>query len=103
MTLNYSVRIFVATSLLLVSAPLFAQTSDVLEGKAEVIGDAKPLLRVAKESWAKACSDWKNEVKTLNKENQVIALDCGTPVCAPEGVTSVCKSTGTYKIKMIIK
>lgn len=78
-------------------------TSEVLEGQAEVTGDPKPLARVARESWSKACEDWKKEVKELNKDNQIMALSCNSAKCSNEGVLTVCKSTATYKIRMKIQ
>lgn len=79
------------------------ETSEVLDGSAEITGDPNVLLKGARESWKKACDDWKKEVKDLNKDNQVIALNCSTPKCGSESGGTVCKSAATYKVKVNLK
>ena len=76
---------------------------DILSSTAEIQGDASVLAKGAKESWKKACSEWKNEVKELNKENSVLALNCNSPKCASEQNGTTCTSTGSYQLKVKIK
>lgn len=84
-------------------APAAEKDFEILDGSAEVAGEPNVMAKAARESWKKACDDWKKEVKELNKDNQVIVLNCNTPKCGPEGTTTVCKSTATYKIKIRLK
>lgn len=75
--------------------------NEVLDSTVEIEGESAPLLKAAKGNWKKACEDWKKEVKDLNKDNQVLSLNCGSPRCAPESTAlTVCRSTATYKIRL---
>lgn len=75
--------------------------NEVLDSSVEIEGEAAPLLKTAKANWKKACDDWKKEVKELNKDNQILSMNCGSSRCAPEATAStVCKSTATYKIRL---
>lgn len=85
------------------TAPGSRDTSEVLDGSAEIAGDPNVLMKGARENWKKACDEWKKEVKDLNKENQVIALNCGAPKCASESGGTVCKSAANYKVKVNLK
>lgn len=75
----------------------------ITEGNGEIAGDAELMSKTARESWKKACKEWKEEVKDLNKENQVLILNCNNPICSKTGGESVCVSTGTYKLKVRVK
>lgn len=79
------------------------ETHEILDGHSEVSGDPNPMSKGARESWKKACDDWKKEVKELNKENQVLILNCNSPKCAPEGGSTICKSEASYKVKVKLK
>lgn len=75
--------------------------NEVLDSSVEIEGEAAPLNKAAKANWKKACDDWKKEVKELNKDNQILSMNCGSSRCAPESTAlTVCKSTATYKIRL---
>jgi len=75
--------------------------NEVLEGSAEIEGESAPLVKVARGSWKKACDDWKKEVRELNKDNQILSINCGVSKCAPEATAlTICRSTATYKIRL---
>ncbi|MBX3017905.1 MAG: hypothetical protein KF767_08450 [Bdellovibrionaceae bacterium] len=75
--------------------------NEVLDSSVEIEGEAAPLTKAAKANWKKACDDWKKEVKELNKDNQILSMNCGSSRCAPEATAmTVCKSTATYKIRL---
>lgn len=76
---------------------------EILDGSAEVAGEPNLMSKGARESWKKACDEWKKEVKDLNKENQVVVLNCNSPHCAIESGSTVCKSTASYKLRVKIK
>lgn len=76
---------------------------DILSGSAEINGDPAPLSKSARDSWKAACAEWKAEVKDLNKENQVLALNCGSPKCSSENSQTTCVSSGSYQLKVRIK
>lgn len=77
------------------------QTPDfeVVTANDEIEGDAAVLVKEARASWKKACSDWKIELKELNKENQVLTMSCGKMQCANSNMEFVCSSKTTAKIK----
>lgn len=76
---------------------------EINEGTDEVAGDTEVLLKTAQNSYKQACKDWKAEIKEGNKENKVISISCGTMRCSKEGVESLCKSTGTYKVRVLVE
>lgn len=74
---------------------------EVVEGHDEIEGEPQILKTEARKSWQTACSDWKKETKELNKENQILALSCNSVACVgAESNMTVCKSKGTYKLKV---
>lgn len=76
--------------------PLF----EITEGTAEIAGEPEVMTKAARTSWKEACAEWKKETKDLNKENQVLVLNCNNPTCAKnETSQTVCTSTGAYKVK----
>ncbi|MFN7729824.1 MAG: hypothetical protein ACK5P7_11765 [Bdellovibrio sp.] len=76
---------------------------DIISSAADISGDSSPLTRGARENWKKACTEWKAEIKDLNKENQLLALNCGSPVCKKEDNGTMCTSAGSYQLKVRIK
>ena len=76
---------------------------EIVSDEADVDGDPAPLMKEARNNWKMACSQWKKETKELNKENQVLAMNCGTPQCTKEGVETICSSKGKYKLKVRVK
>jgi hypothetical protein len=76
----------------------------ITEGTGDIQGEPEVLTRSARLSWKKACSDWKQELKELNKDNQVLAMSCSTPKCTKnQSLEYLCESTGTYKVKTKVK
>ena len=74
---------------------------EIVDGNADISGDPEVLQNAARTSWKKSCNDWKQEVKELNKDNQVLSLTCNSPKCEKnEASQTVCKSTGAYKLKV---
>lgn len=79
------------------------QEFEVVSGESEIEGDPAPLLNDARTNWKKACADWKAEIKDMNKENQVLGLNCGKMKCSTVAMESSCQSQGTYKIKTRVR
>jgi hypothetical protein len=76
----------------------------ITDGEAEITGDPEVLVKAARNSWKKACDEWKKELRELNKDNQVLALSCNKPVCAKTGSSeTLCESKGTYKLKIRVR
>lgn len=73
---------------------------EVMDISGAISGDPIFTPDAARGSWSKACDDWKRETKGLNKNNQMLAINCNQPSCitTDDGKTQ-CTSTGTYKIK----
>lgn len=76
---------------------------EIVSGEESIEGDAAPLLKEARANWKKACSDWKLELKELNKENQVLSMSCGTMECSTVAMESTCRSKAKYKLKVRVK
>lgn len=71
-----------------------------LSEKGEILGDPEPGLKESYANWKKACEDWKIEVKELNKNNEVLSLNCNAPFSTRlSNGTQVYKSIGTYTVK----
>lgn len=85
------------------TTPEGREVHEILEGNSEVAGDPNPMQKAARESWKKSCDEWKKEVKDLNKDNQVLILDCKSPRCVIESGSTVCKSEASYKLKVKLK
>jgi hypothetical protein len=69
-------------------------------GNEEIVADGAVMTKGARANWKKSCDDWKKEFQTLNKDNKVISMSCGTASCGPEGAETVCKSTANYKVRI---
>jgi hypothetical protein len=85
------------------SSTIFSPDYEVVSGDAAIDGDPDLLTKAARTNWKKACDDWKKEFRELNKENQILAMSCGTSNCVSEKGESFCRSTATYKLKVKIK
>ncbi len=75
---------------------------EITEGEENIEGDPAPLLKEARTNWKKACRDWKNEFKEMNKENSIISAVCGKMNCTTQAMESTCSSKATYKVKIKI-
>lgn len=76
---------------------------EITEGTDTIEGDPAPLLKEARTNWKLACTEWKKELKELNKENQVISMSCGTMSCATTAMETTCSSTGKNRIKVKVQ
>ncbi len=76
---------------------------EITSGEDDVEGDEATLIKDARANWKKACAQWKKELKELNKDNQILTMNCGKMVCSTEGVESVCRSKAAYKLKIQVK
>lgn len=73
---------------------------EVMDISGAISGDPVFTQDAARASWSKACDQWKAETKDLNKNNQMLAINCNSPSCiASDDGKNQCTSTGTYKIK----
>jgi hypothetical protein len=76
----------------------------ISEGSAEISGEPAILLTEARKNWKKACDEWKQETKDLNKDNQILAISCNKSQCEKNSITeTICSSNGTYKIKTKVR
>ncbi|HMN67671.1 MAG TPA: hypothetical protein PKC28_03950 [Bdellovibrionales bacterium] len=73
------------------------------DGTADVQGDSAATAKEAKGTWKKACDDWKKEFRADNKENKIIAINCGTPSCGGDAGQKTCASKASYKIRTKIE
>lgn len=76
---------------------------EISEGTDTIEGEAAPLLKEARANWKTACTEWKKELKDLNKENQVISMSCGTMACSTTAMETTCSSTGKNRIKVKVQ
>lgn len=73
---------------------------EIVNGTAAIEGDPSVLVKDARASWKQACAQWKKEIKEMNTDNKVLAIDCGKASCSLQGSEGqVCHSEGSYKIK----
>lgn len=76
---------------------------EITTGTDVIEGEAAPLLKEARANWKAACSDWKKELRELNKENQLISLSCGAMKCSTTAMETTCASEGKNKIRVKVK
>ena len=72
---------------------------EIQDGTAEVEGESAATAKEAKMTWKKACDDWKKEFRNDNKENKILAINCGSSSCGGEVGQKVCTSKASYKVK----
>ncbi len=66
----------------------------------EIEADSAPLLKEARANWKKACGEWKQETKDLNKENRVMQMSCGKMRCSTESMESTCTSKSKLTVRV---
>lgn len=73
---------------------------DVVDLSGSILGEPQVSQDSARNSWNEACRDWKKETKELNKNNEILGINCSVPSCSflDSGKTQ-CTSTGTYQVK----
>jgi len=77
---------------------------EIVNGTDEVAGEPSASVKDAYEKWKAECKDWKNEFKANNKDNIVIAMNCGAAKIDSTGVgLKMYKSLATYKIKTKVR
>lgn len=74
-------------------------TWEISDGNSDVQGEPSATAKEARTSWSKACEGWKKDFRSDNKENKIINLNCGTPVCEGEVGSKLCTSKASYRIK----
>jgi hypothetical protein len=73
---------------------------EVVDVSGQIAGEPDLTVDGARSSWTKACQEWKTETKDLNKNNEVLGINCNTASCnTVDTVKTQCSSTGTYKVK----
>jgi len=74
---------------------------EIVDETSDIEGDPESMTKEARNSWKKACAEWKAETKENNKENKIISLNCGSPKCEKsENITTTCKSQAKLKVKV---
>ncbi len=76
---------------------------EILDGKDEIAGDLNYARGGAMTAWKQACKEWKTSMKEMNKDNQILSLNCNSPTADKDGDQFVYKSNGTYKMKVKIR
>ena len=81
-------------------APEFEFVSDT----AEIAGDPHPGLKESYASWKEACENWKKEMKEMNKQNEILSLNCNAPSSSRQhDGLQIYRSNGSYKLKVRVK
>ncbi len=75
---------------------------EVQDGTADVEGESAATNKEAKAAWNKACTEWKKEFRTDNKDNKILSMACGSASCGGDAGSKVCTSKATYKIKTLM-
>jgi len=76
---------------------------EIISGSDEISSDEEYDDKKALAGWKQACSDFKKELKELNRENSILVVSCGSKVKNLEKSKTVYKSLATYRIKVKIK
>ena len=73
---------------------------EIVDLSGQIVGELSTSSDQARSSWSQACNEWKSETKDLNKNNEVLGINCNSASCAfAEAGKWQCVSTGTYKVK----
>ena len=76
----------------------------IVTDTAEIAGDPVVGDKEARDSWKSDCTAWKAELKELNKESQIISMNCGVPkASAAHNAATIYMSTGIYKVRVRIR
>lgn len=75
----------------------------MVSGQDEIFGYQEYERNKAYKSWEVACVQWKQSMKELNKDNQILTLNCNLPKPSKEDDRTVYRSMGTYKLKTKIR
>ena len=75
----------------------------IVDGNDDIAGSPVMVRDSAHEAWRNACKEWKETLRNLNKENQILAMHCGAPKPEKDGDQWVFRSAGTYKLKVRIR
>lgn len=76
---------------------------EVLDGTEEVFGMPDYDRSKALSSWKTACNEWKQSMREMNKENQLLTLNCSSPKATKEDDRFTFLSTGSYRVKVKIR
>lgn len=73
---------------------------EVVELTGQINGEPQTTQDSARASWNNSCLEWKKETKELNKNNDLLGINCNTPTCSfLDSGKSQCTSTGNYQVK----
>lgn len=73
---------------------------EIIDGREEVFGGPEYDKSKALGSWKTACSEWRGQLKELNRENRIISVNCNQPVQSKDGEQYLFKSSATYKVRV---
>jgi hypothetical protein len=76
---------------------------EIVSGNEEVFGTPEFDRTKAYASWKTACNEWRQSLKEMNKDNQLITLNCNSPQATKEDEHFTYRSSGSYKIKIKMK
>lgn len=76
---------------------------EIVTGNEEVFGTAEYDRGKAYSSWQTACKEWRQSMREMNKDNQIISLNCNKPQAQKEEERFTFQSNGNYKMKVKIK
>ncbi len=78
-------------------------TYEIINDTDEITGEAGLGPKAGRAAWTKACSDWKAEMKEMNKDNKILKLNCGTPSGTQENGQTTFTSTGRYTLRVRVR
>ena len=76
---------------------------EIVSGSDDVSGDPEFDRAKAHASWKSACDAWKQSMREMNKDNQILTLNCNRPKLNKEADRHTYVSTGSYKIKVRVR
>lgn len=75
---------------------------EVHEQEEEITGDPANIKKDARANWKAECTDWKKQMREMNKEQIVLSLNCGSPKCERTDAEVTCTSKGKSKVRVKI-
>ncbi len=73
---------------------------EIVAGTDEIASDEEYDEKRALAGWKEACADWKKEIKDINRDNQILSVNCGSKEKVKDGNKVLFKSQATYKMRV---
>ena len=76
---------------------------EIVAGTDDISGDPENERKAAYANWKRACTEWRASMKELNRENQILTLNCNQPKMKKEDYFITYQSLGSYKLRVRVR